>query len=49
MVYLGYMETLEQPGTAADDAAELGWFHVDHLPSLAFDHARIIADVLKLY
>lgn len=29
---------------AADDAREVGIFHCDRLPPLAFDHARILAD-----
>ncbi|WP_416898335.1 MAG: NUDIX domain-containing protein [Minwuia sp.] len=38
----------QPPAEAADDAAELHWFPADDLPPLAFDHARIIADALKL-
>ncbi|MGE4274665.1 MAG: NUDIX domain-containing protein [Candidatus Methanomethylophilaceae archaeon] len=33
---------------AGDDAAEAGWFHLDRLPPLAFDHACIIADYKEL-
>jgi 8-oxo-dGTP diphosphatase len=29
---------------AGDDAAEHGWFKVDNLPELAFDHEKIIND-----
>ncbi len=32
---------------AADDAKNVGWFSVDALPPLAFDHAIIIADALR--
>jgi 8-oxo-dGTP diphosphatase len=28
---------------AADDAAEVGWFPLDDLPPLAFDHAMLLA------
>jgi 8-oxo-dGTP diphosphatase len=28
---------------AADDAAEVGWYPLDELPKLAFDHAEIVA------
>jgi 8-oxo-dGTP diphosphatase len=30
---------------AGDDAAAVGWFRLDHLPALAFDHADILARV----
>ena len=29
---------------AGDDAAECGWFHLNDLPDLAFDHGRILQD-----
>jgi 8-oxo-dGTP diphosphatase len=28
---------------AADDASEVGWFPLDELPALAFDHAMILS------
>jgi len=32
---------------AGDDAAEVGWFMIDALPGLAFDHGRIVAEALR--
>lgn len=33
---------------AGDDAAEADWFALDALPPLAFDHADILRDALKI-
>jgi 8-oxo-dGTP diphosphatase len=32
---------------AADDAKEVGWFAIDNLPDLAFDHGEIIGYALE--
>ena len=31
---------------AGDDAKDAEWFHIDHLPQLAFDHGRIVQEFL---
>ena len=33
---------------AGSDAAELRWFALSELPELAFDHAIILADVIRM-
>ncbi|MEA1925045.1 MAG: NUDIX hydrolase [Candidatus Altiarchaeota archaeon] len=32
---------------ASSDAVEAGWFHLDELPELAFDHAEVIGDFIN--
>jgi 8-oxo-dGTP diphosphatase len=39
-------EEAEEP-KAGDDAIEIEWFDVDNLPTLAFDHEKIIRDYLR--
>ena len=34
--------------SAGDDAAEAAWFALDALPPLAFDHADIVGDAMKI-
>ena len=47
IVYMAELD--EEPITrAGDDAAETGWFPMDRLPKLAFDHAEIIAHASRL-
>ena len=33
---------------AGSDAAALQWFDLSHLPELAFDHGKIISDVIRM-
>lgn len=46
VVFLAEASGQPRPG---DDAAEVGWFPLDHLPArLAFDHKAIVTDAVKL-
>lgn len=47
VAYLARIDTV-QPVTGLDDAAKAQWFPIDSLPDLAFDHAEILADALKM-
>jgi len=43
-----YLLSVEGQAVAGDDAAEVRWFDLEHLPEqLAFDHASILAPVMK--
>jgi 8-oxo-dGTP diphosphatase len=44
VVFLARVDAARLDPRAADDADEVGWFPLDELPPLAFDHARILAD-----
>ncbi|MBR5160844.1 MAG: NUDIX hydrolase, partial [Thermoguttaceae bacterium] len=44
--FWGFLPKGQKP-KAGDDAANFGWFPVDNLPSVAFDHAKVIADAMK--
>ena len=41
IAFLANVEDDEQ-AVAADDAAEVGWFPINELPELAFDHLQIV-------
>ncbi|HJZ55824.1 MAG TPA: NUDIX hydrolase [Gemmataceae bacterium] len=43
VVYLARVRAEELTPVAADDADAVGWFPLDELPALAFDHAMILA------
>lgn len=50
-VTLAYATLLERKDVrpeARDDAADVGWFAIEALPELAFDHDRIIADAIEV-
>lgn len=47
IVYVAYLNEL-QPVQGGDDAAQARWWPADALPPLAFDHAKIMHDVLEL-
>jgi 8-oxo-dGTP diphosphatase len=42
VVYFALLDSERLQVRAADDAADVGWFSVYHLPPLAFDHAKIL-------
>lgn len=42
VAYYALVNLLEHPVKAASDARNVQWFPVDSLPSLAFDHQRIV-------
>lgn len=35
-----------QNASANDDASEVGWFNINQLPEMAFDHGKIMQDIL---
>ncbi|MBA4191893.1 MAG: NUDIX hydrolase [Planctomycetaceae bacterium] len=42
VAYLAQVNPAEMKPVAADDAEAVGWFLLDKLPALAFDHAMIL-------
>ncbi len=42
VVYFALLDSERLQVKAGDDAANVGWFSVYHLPDLAFDHAKIL-------
>jgi 8-oxo-dGTP diphosphatase len=45
VVYWAIIENEELDINANDDAADIGWFSLNNLPLLAFDHIKVIDDV----
>lgn len=50
-ITVAYLAIIDQPihVTGQDDAAKAQWFPIDMLPQLAFDHADIMKDAIKLF
>lgn len=49
VVFYGFTDVNNQIVEAADDAQEAKWFDVESLPEMAFDHSKIIEDLLATY
>lgn len=47
VAYLALAHYAQVAPRAGDDAAEVGWYPIDALPSLAFDHADILSRALE--
>jgi len=47
VVYFALLDSERLQVRAADDAVDVGWFSVYNLPSLAFDHAKILEYALN--
>jgi 8-oxo-dGTP diphosphatase len=43
VAYLAQVDPAAVKPVAADDASEVGWFPLDELPPLAFDHGMLLA------
>ena len=51
MIPVAYLAIVDEPiaVTGQDDAAKAEWFPLSALPELAFDHADIMQDAIRLY
>jgi 8-oxo-dGTP diphosphatase len=47
VVYMARVDPQKVNPTAADDAADVGWYPTDALPPLAFDHQAILERVTR--
>ncbi|NTW25262.1 MAG: NUDIX hydrolase [Lentimicrobium sp.] len=46
VAYAGFLHDAAKIAKGGDDAAEAGWFNINKLPSLAFDHDLVVADAV---
>ena len=47
VAYFALVQAAEHTAQGADDASDAGWFAIDKLPKLAFDHAKILDCALQ--
>lgn len=48
-VFAGRLDRNYEMCIAGDDAAALGWFDIEKLPPLAFDHGQIVQESIRRY
>ncbi len=50
-ISVAYLAVIDKPAQVRglDDAAKAEWFELSALPKLAFDHADIMSDAIRLY
>jgi 8-oxo-dGTP diphosphatase len=50
-ITVAYLAIIDEPVqvTGQDDAANAEWFPLSALPELAFDHAEIMRDAVRIY
>ena len=50
-ITVAYLAIIDEPVqvTGQDDAAKAEWFPLSALPELAFDHAEIMRDAVRVY
>jgi 8-oxo-dGTP diphosphatase len=47
MVFAATVDKDAAKTRAGDDAAKVGWFALDSLPPLAFDHRALVEQIIK--
>lgn len=46
VVHYGFVDSGKATVKGGDDASEAAWFGLDNLPELAFDHSKILAELI---
>ena len=47
VIFYGFVNPDEVTIAGGDDAAEARWFPIDQLPALAFDHKKIVSELIE--